>query len=120
MKKLLRLTSVVLALFVLSFPLFAGGRRKNAALTISNFSQSQIHHLYIAESYADDWGADRLRGRVLTNTQSFTVGNIPCDVFDVKIVDQDGDECIYEEVELCAGTTHWRLTDKDLQECEGE
>jgi hypothetical protein len=120
MKRLLRLTSAVLVLLVLSLPLFAGGRRKNAALTISNFSQSQIRHLYIAESYADDWGADRLRGRVLTNTQSFTVGNLPCDVFDVKIVDQDGDECIYEEVELCAGTTHWRLTDKDLDECEGE
>jgi hypothetical protein len=119
MKRLLRLTSVVLVLFVISIPVFAG-RKKNGYAKFSNFSKSEIHHVYIGESASDDWGQDRLRGRVLRNGESFTVNHLPCDLYDVKIVDDEGDECIYEEVQLCAGTTHWRLTDKDLEGCEAE
>lgn len=117
MKRLLRLTSVVLVLFVFAVPIFAG-RKKNGVAKISNYSKSEIHHLYIGESASDNWGQDRLRGRVIRNGESFSVNHLPCDVYDVKIVDHEGDECIYEEVELCAGTTHWRLTEKDLAECE--
>jgi hypothetical protein len=119
MKRMLRLTSVVLVLFVVAIPVFAS-RKKNAYLEITNYSKSEIHHIYVGETYSDEWGVDRLGGRIIKYGQSFSVSAIPCDVYDVKIVDQDGDECIYEEIELCAGTTRWRLTDKDFQECEGE
>lgn len=117
MKNVFRLTSVVLVLFVVSIPLYA--RRKNGAATVSNFSKWEIHHIYVAESQSDNWGPDRLRGRVLANGASITIGNLACDTYDLKIVDEDGDECVIEEYDLCNGTTHWRITDKDLLECEG-
>ena len=117
MKRVLRLTSVVLVLFAVSIPAFA--RKKNATAKVSNFSKWEIHEIYLAESESDNWGAERLRGRVLKNGDSFVLQNLACDTYDVKIVDEDGEECVIEQVELCGGTTHWRITDEDLLACEG-
>lgn len=114
---LLRLTCVVLLLLAVAVPAFA--RRKNANARVMNFSKWEIHHIYLSETQADNWGIDRLRGRVLVNGDTITISNLACDTYDMKIVDQDGDECVIEEVELCNGTTTWRITDKDLLECEG-
>lgn len=116
MKRTLRLTSVLLLLCAVAVPVFAA--RKNAYFRVSNYSSSDIAHVYVAYSNADEWGVDRLRGRVLRNGQSFTVNHLVCSIYDVKIVTKDGSECVWEEVELCAGTTRWRLSDEDL-ECEG-
>ena len=38
---------------------------------------------------------------------------------DIKVVDEDGDECIIEAVDLCRDNSYWKITDKDLLECEG-
>ena len=81
-------------------------------------SQDQGHQ---SEQVGDDdqWGPDQLGEEVLAKGDSFTLTNIDCDEYDIKVVDEDGDECIIEAVSLCRDNSYWKITDKELLECEG-
>jgi hypothetical protein len=37
----------------------------------------------------------------------------------VKLVDEDGDECVVEAVDVCGEDDEWLITDEDLLDCEG-
>lgn len=63
--------------------------------------------------------ADQLGDHVIKNGGSLTLTGIPCDEYDVKLVDEDGDECIVEAVDVCGEDDEWLITDDDLLECEG-
>ena len=108
-------TILVLFLCALAAPAFA----KKATVKVINQSKWEIHHLFISPAAEEEWGPDQLGEEVLTKGQSFTITNIPCNEYDVKVVDEDGDECIIEAVDLCRDNSYWKITDKDLLECEG-
>ncbi|HVG24041.1 MAG TPA: hypothetical protein VND45_07795 [Thermoanaerobaculia bacterium] len=108
-------TIAVLLLCALAAPAFA----KNATVKVINQSKWEIHHLFISAANEDEWGEDQLGEDVLTKGDSITITDIPCDKYDVKVVDEDGDECVIEAVDLCRDHSYWKITDKDLLECEG-
>jgi hypothetical protein len=37
----------------------------------------------------------------------------------VKLVDEDGDECVVEEVDICGTNDTWEIKNKDLLACQG-
>ena len=108
-------TFAVLLLCALALPAFA----KKATVKVINQSKWEIHHLYVSPASEEDWGPDQLEDEILTKGDSFTITGIPCDSYDIKVVDEDGDECIIEAVDLCRDNSYWKITDKDLLECEG-
>ena len=89
----------------------------NATVKIINQSSWEIHHVFLSASDEQSWGEDQLEDEILAKGESLTLTGIACDLYDVKIVDEDGDECIVEEVDLCGGKSYWKVTDKDLQDC---
>ena len=111
----MRKVIVALLLSALALPAFA----KNATVKIINQSKWEIHHLFLSSSTEEEWGPDQLEDEILTKGDSITLTSIPCDEYDIKVVDEDGDECIIEVVELCNEDAFWKITDKDLLECEG-
>lgn len=112
MKKL-SLLCLLAAAFAL--PAFA----EKATVKVINQSKWEIHHLFLSSSSDEEWGPDQLGEDVLTKGDSITLTDIDCDTYDVKVVDEDGDECIIEEVDLCKDHSYWKITDKELLECEG-
>lgn len=116
MKKLTKLTLAAVVLCALTMPAFAG---KKATVKIINQSKWEIHHIYLSSSDDRSWGEDQLEDEILTKGDSLTLSNIPCDLYDIQVVDEDGDECVIEEVDLCGDNSYWKITDKDLLECEG-
>ena len=109
-----RLTLFALALAV-SVPLFAAPK---SSVKIINGSKWDVHHLFISPASQDHWGPDQLEDNIIQAGASFTINGIPCDEYDVKVVDEDGDECVIEAVKLCSDH-YWKITDEDLLECEG-
>ncbi|MGE5208560.1 MAG: hypothetical protein ACM3KL_04425 [Alphaproteobacteria bacterium] len=107
-----------LLLFAASGPALAGD--KKATITIINQSKWEIHHLYLSATSNKRWGLDQLVDQVLATGGSFTLTNVPCDRYDVKVVDEDGDECVIEQVDLCNDKTQWKITDKQLLACVAE
>ncbi|HEX8169481.1 MAG TPA: hypothetical protein VF824_02950 [Thermoanaerobaculia bacterium] len=107
----------LLVLAVLTLPVLAAQR--HATVKIINQSKWEIHHLYLSSTDDDEWGDDQLGEDVLTKGDSVTLTDIPCDTYDIRVVDEDGDECIIEQADLCRDNSYWKITDKDLLECEG-
>jgi hypothetical protein len=86
---------------------------------IVNKSRFTIYHLYLSPSANRRWGRDQLGRKVIKPGDSYTLNSIPCSLYDVKVVDQDGDSCEIKEVSMCRDHTHWDLTNDDLLRCEG-
>ena len=116
MKNTIKLSLAALLLCTLTLPALGADR---ATVEVINQSKWEIHHLYLSSSDDREWGPDQLGEHVLVKGDSYTVTDIPCDLYDIKVVDEDGDECVIEEVDLCGDDTYWKITDKDLLECEG-
>lgn len=92
---------------------------KKANVTVHNNSKFAIHNFFMSPSEQDHWGPDQLGKGTIGNGAKFTLMQIPCDTYDVKLVDEDADECVISEVDICGGSDDWVITDEDLLDCEG-
>ena len=119
MKKLAKLFLVVLVCLS-AFTLDAAPRRRGASVKVINQSRWDIHHLYLSPTRSDDWGPDQLGDDTIDAGTSFTLHSIRCNRYDIKVVDEDGDECVIENVSLCNDNSYWKLTNKALLACEEE
>ena len=64
------------------------------------------------------WGPDHLGANVLASGGSFTLHGVPCDSYDLKLIDQDRDECILHNINICAESSGWDISDDDLLTCQ--
>jgi hypothetical protein len=117
MKRIFLLLFVALAFF--TFPALAKDKAK-ATIKVVNQSKWEIHHLYLSASDEENWGPDQLGDETIGTGESFTLTHIDCGDYDIKLVDEDGDECVVEEVNLCGDSTVWKITDKILLKCENQ
>ncbi len=90
----------------------------DSVVKVVNQSLWDIHHLYLSSTSDNEWGPDQLGDEVISSGDSFQLHGIPCDDYDVKIVDEDGDSCIVGGVTLCADNNAWTITDEDLLACQ--
>ena len=117
MKSVWRLAALAVAAFVLSAPA-AQAAGKTATVKIVNKSNWAIHELYLSPVNVEEWGPDQLRQQVIEPNATFTLSGIPCDTWDVKLVDQDGDECVVPDVDICGGSGTWTIESKALVACQ--
>lgn len=112
MKKIHLLVTLLLA----SAPMFAIAAEHQ--VTLGNNTSWTIHELYFSPTKEQDWGPDQLSDDTIASNASFTLTGIPTGKYDVKIVDEDGDECIIEGVKLADSETVV-LNDEMLLGCQG-
>jgi hypothetical protein len=87
-----------------------------AQITVINSSDYVIHHFYVSPSKSRSWGSDQLGKETIGRAERFTVRNIPEGTYDLKLVDEDEDECIVENVDV-SGSMTWTLTDTVIENC---
>lgn len=110
------LLAVTLAMAIGPVTLLAGVL--DSEVEIINQSAWDIHHLFLSSTSDSDWGPDQLGEDVIASGESFKLEDIPCDDYDVRIVDEDGDTCVIGGVGLCANDEAWKITDEDLLTCQ--
>lgn len=89
-----------------------------ASLTIDNDSSYTLIEIQLSPVNTTTWGADLLGADVLEPGESFIVTGIACNLYDIRILDEDNDECILTDVDLCADDSVWQLDDLDLAACQ--
>jgi len=90
------------------------------SIKFTNKSDYSIHHIYLSESKENEWGPDQLGdgdADVIDPGESFTLTDISPNKYDVKIVDEDQDECVVGGVKVAANE-NVILTNKDLVGCQ--
>ncbi|NMC70809.1 MAG: hypothetical protein GYA57_12180 [Myxococcales bacterium] len=89
-----------------------------ASITIQNVSSYDIYRLYMSSSSDPNWGEDHLGTSILPANGGTVTLSMPCDTYDIKLVDEDGDECTVMHQPLCSDNA-WLITNDELLSCEG-
>lgn len=93
----------------------------DSKITVVNRSSWEIHQMFFSPVDERDWGADQLGDKIIeADGGRFTLHGIPCDSYDIRLVDEDADECVVEGVAICGDSDKWIIDDDDLLECQAE
>jgi len=96
----------------------ASAQAQKSSVVIKNKSDWEIHQFFLSSVDTDKWGPDQLGEDVIGTGDTFTLNGIPCDTYDVMLVDEDGDECVVPEVDICGDNQGWIINNDDLLECQ--
>jgi hypothetical protein len=107
------------AVFAVSAVAVAGPKWWHGSLTVENRSSYDVHHLYLTPAHKISWGKDWLGDDVLQPHEKITITGLDCADYDIKVIDDDGDACIIEDIDLCQQDLGWEITDKELASCTG-
>lgn len=86
--------------------------------TFVNRTSYTIYNLYMSSSNDRSWRHDRLGSSVLAPGQSFTLSGLRPGYYDIKLIDEDRDECVRMRVPVFR-STRWVITNNMLLRCEG-
>ena len=89
-----------------------------ATVKIVNKSDWVVVNFFMSPVDVEEWGPDQLEDKVIRTDESFALTDVPCNLWDIMIVDEDGDECVLGGVDLCGEEAIWKLTDKELLSCQ--
>lgn len=101
------------ALALLTLPLLA----QKSTVTVKNLSDWTIEEFYMSPYDDEDWGDDLLGDEIMETGDTLTLTNISCDDWDLYFIDEDGDECVLEAVDLCGDRAEWNITNDELLNC---
>src|SRR5687768_14101692 len=91
-----RFTISVFALLLLA----AVPAQAEIEIKLENKSDWAFHELYVSPVNTSDWGPDQLRDDTVETGERFTLHGVRPGKYDVRIVDEDGDECVVRNVTL--------------------
>ena len=113
--KSLKMTQILLALALTGTALTASA----GDVKITNASDWSLTHVFISAVDQEEWGEDQLGDKIIETGDSFTLTGVPCATYDVKLRDEDGDECEVADVDIC-GDGGWTIESDDLLACQSE
>ena len=93
-------------------------REPDSQIEFRNDSRWSIEQLFFAPVGSDHWGPNQISHAPMRSGDRFTLTSIRCDKYDVKIIDEDDNECVVRDVALCGDEKVWRLGDRDLLKCQ--
>lgn len=89
-----------------------------ASITLRNRSNWAILSIYLSPVSQTSWGPDQLGANVLHTGETFTLTGVSCDHYDLKLVDEDRDECVLRDVDICHEDAGWTIDNDDLLTCQ--
>ncbi len=87
------------------------------SLNVVNSSNWQINHLYLSAVNDDNWSADQLNGRVLSNGDSVVLDNVACNSTQIKVISENTDGCFLSQIVTCGGNATWTITNEATPDC---
>lgn len=118
MKKSIAALAGAVCAVALLVPVIAQAQK--SSVVVKNKSDWEIHQFFLSPVDTDKWGPDQLGEEVIGTGGTFTLNGVPCDSYDVMLVDEDGDECVVSEVDICSDSQGWVISNDDLLECQAE
>lgn len=95
-----------------------GEASAGSSVTFRNRSNYAIYHIQMSPVSQRTWGEDHLGTHVLQAGQDFTLSGVPCNSYDLRLVDEDGDECILNNINICGEDAGWTIDNNDLLTCQ--
>ncbi|MFN0247664.1 MAG: hypothetical protein ACKV2T_12330 [Kofleriaceae bacterium] len=94
------------------------GSDLDSTLTIENESSYAFGEIYLSPEDAASWGQDLLGTDILAPGEVLELSGVACDIYDIRIVDDEGDDCVLPSVDLCLDNAVWSIDDAELAACQ--
>lgn len=94
-----------------------GGGGGDSSLTIDNESSYTLIEINLSPTTSISWGPDLLGTEVLEPGDVLELSGIDCNTYDIRVLDEDNDECILDSVDLCLDNAVWQIDDAELAFC---
>lgn len=92
--------------------------RPAMAITVTNNSARDMHHLYLSPVDRDAWGPDLLNDGILRVGQTFTISDVSCAGNEIKVIAEDREGCFAYGVVSCSqAATGWTITSETPKDC---
>lgn len=88
------------------------------SVTITNHSNREIRHVYVAAGDPNNWGPDQLHG-VIPAGGSATLSDVGCDGTSVRVIAEDNNGCFVYYTAACDANQAWEITDATAPDCGG-
>lgn len=96
----------------------SSGGDTSSSITFRNRSNWAIVNIYLSPVSQATWGPDQLGAHILRTGESYTLRGVPCNNYDLKLVDEDRDECILHNINICNEDSGWTIDNDDLLTCQ--
>ena len=106
-----------LTLALLFATLTSAAAMAGSTIQIVNQSGWELHEIYFSPTSQENWGDDHLGDQVLEQGDSLTLTGVESGRWDIRLVDEDGDECTLEDVHITE-SEQWVVTEDDLLGCQ--
>lgn len=106
-----------LTLALLFATLTSAAAMADSTIQIVNQSGWELHEIYFSPTSQENWGDDHLGDQVLEQGDSLTLTGVESGRWDIRLVDEDGDECTLEDVHITE-SEQWVVTEDDLLGCQ--
>lgn len=115
MKKSAIIATIAAAIVSTSGAAFA----KPVDVEFTNKSNWTIEHLFMSPTSENKWGPDQLEDKVVKKGESFTLKGVPVGKYDMKLIDEDADECVVANLKV-ADHGSITITDQNLLDCQDD
>jgi hypothetical protein len=95
-----------------------GGEMDVGSLTLRNASSYMIYQMHLSPYDDPSWGPDLLNSDPLLPGEGGTAPVFACSKYDLKLVDDEGGECIVNDIDLCFNDEDWTIDDDTLAICQ--
>ena len=96
----------------------AAGGGGGSSINFVNQTLWTITYLHMSSTSQNSWGPDRLGSSVISPGSSFRISGLPCDSYDLKLIDEDSDVCIVNNMRVCGSDNSLVLTNQELLSCQ--
>jgi hypothetical protein len=98
--------------------LLAAGTASAQTVRIVNYSDWNIEYLFLSYTGDWNWGPDQLGDGVLVAHGGWIDIAAPCAYYDLQLIDEDGDECVVDNIYFCNEVVE--IGNDDLLSCQGD
>jgi hypothetical protein len=88
------------------------------SVTITNHSNREVRHVYVAAGDPNNWGPDQLHGSIPSGG-SATLSDVGCDAASVRVIAEDNNGCFVYYNAACDANQTWEITDAATPDCGG-
>ncbi len=96
-----------------------GAATGDGSITVHNRSGYALFHLYLSAPQRNAWGDDLTHNHTFHNNTTLALQGVSCGRYDIRLLDEDGDECVLRDQSVCGEHGGLTLNGAEVATCPG-
>lgn len=91
----------------------------DGTITVHNRTGYALFHMYLSAPTRNAWSEDHTHNHTFHDGTTLALRGVSCGRYDIRLLDEDGDECILRDQSVCGEHGGLTLNGAELATCPG-